>query len=503
MGQSATLEREIKFDAAPEFALPDLRPLVGRTERLREERLVTTYFETSDLRLWREGLTLRHRKSGDADGIWTLKVPHGSDKPAMERSELSCPGPVDEVPKRMMRGLRGVARRAPLRPLVTLETSRRRLILHGEWDEVLAELDDDLVLVVGGQRDGQRFRQVELELLTEEWDSREVVGRIETAGARMEQVPKLAKAASFPSEPSFKPVMDRHASLAIAVKTFLRSDVERLVGHDWRIRLALPEPRPRDVHQARVATRRLRSNLKTFGAVLDPVWTQHVRGDLKWLGAALGDVRDADVLAEQLNDAPEVLQRRLAQQRKEAGRRLTQVLDSERYVNLLDKLHAGAERLVLAPGAEWEAEQPARDYLPSLIRNRWRAVRRRVRRAGADPSARDLHLIRIKSKQLRYAAEAAVPVVGSPAKRTALAAERVQTVLGQHHDAVAGAAWLRSEVEEGIGVHQAGVPSAAVAFEAGCLTAELQRSQRKASRRWTRAWKDLAKPKTRGWLRTG
>ena len=495
MGHAATLEREIKFDAAPDFALPDLRPLVRRTKRLPEERLVTTYFETSDLRLWREGLTLRHRRSGDADGIWTLKVPHGSDGPAMERTELSCPGPGDEVPKRMMRSLRGVARRSPLRPLVTLETSRRRFVLHGDGDEVLAELDDDLVLVVGGQRDGQRFRQVELELFTEEWDTREVIGRLETAGARVEQVPKLAKAAHFASESSFRPVIDGHASLALAVKSSLRSDVERLVGRDWRIRLAVPEPLPKDVHQARVATRRLRSNLKTFGAVLDPVWTQHVRGDLKWVGAALGDVRDADVLAEQLYDAPEALQRRLAQQRKEAGRRLTQVLESERYVNLLDKLHAGSERLPLAPGAQWEAEQPARAYLPSLVRSRWRAVRRQVRRAGADPSARDLHLIRIKSKQLRYAAEAAVPVVGSPAKRTALAAERVQTVLGQHHDAVAGDAWLRNEVEEGVGIHQAGVPSAAVAFEAGRLAAEMQRNQRKAFQRWTRAWKELAKPK--------
>ncbi len=503
MGHAATLEREIKFDAAPEFALPNLRPLVGRTERLPEERLITTYFETPDRRLWREGLTLRHRRSGDADGIWTLKVPHGSDGPAMERSELSCPGPGDEVPKRMTRGLRGVARRAPLRPLVTLETSRRRFVLHGEGDEVLAELDDDLVLVVGGPRDGQRFRQVELELLTEAWDSREVIRRLETAGARVEQAPKLARAANFSSESSFRPVIDGHASLAHAVQASLRSDMERLIGRDWRLRLALPEPLPRDVHQARVATRRLRSNLKTFGAVLDPVWTQHVRGDLKWVGAALGDVRDADVLAEQLCDAPEAFQRRLAEQRKEAGRRLTQVLDSERYVNLLDKLHAGSERLPLARGAQWEAEQPARDHLPSLIRRRWRAVRRQVRRAGAEPSARELHLIRIKSKQLRYAAEAAGPVVGSPAKRTALAAERVQTVLGQHHDAVAGEAWLRSEVDEEVGIRQAGVPSVAVAFEAGRLTADMQRNQRKASRRWTRAWKELAKPKTRRWLRTG
>jgi inorganic triphosphatase YgiF len=60
MEYAATLEHEVKFDVVPEYALPDLRPLVRRTERLPEQQLVTTYFETPDRRLWREGLTLRY-----------------------------------------------------------------------------------------------------------------------------------------------------------------------------------------------------------------------------------------------------------------------------------------------------------------------------------------------------------------------------------------------------------------------------------------------------------
>ena len=60
---------------------------------------------------------------------------------------------------------------------------------------------------------------------------------------------------------------------------------------------------PEGVHQARVATRRLRSDLRTFGPVLDERWSEDLRAELRWLGAALGKVRDADVLTELLRSA--------------------------------------------------------------------------------------------------------------------------------------------------------------------------------------------------------
>ena len=163
----------------------------------------------------------------------------------------------------------------------------------------------------------------------------------------------------------------------------------------------------------------------------------------------MGELRDRDVLAEALSDAPPAIRQRLAVQRLEAARRLADVLASARYVNLVDRLHAGSELLPLAPGAEKEARRSAAHVLPLLVAERWRGVRRQVRRAGSDPTPAQLHRIRIKSKQLRYAAEAATPIIGAPARRTASAAERVQTVLGEHHDAVAAEEWLREQWADG------------------------------------------------------
>jgi CHAD domain-containing protein len=507
MERNAILEQEVKFDAPIGLPLPDLRRLVGQTVGLPEQQLVTTYFDTVDRRLWGQGLTLRHRTAdGHGDGLWTLKLPHASDGLALERTEVTWPGAVHEVPADARTVLRGVIRREPLRELTVLKTTRRRLELREaeeDEDHVVAELDDDTVNVVGGPRDGSRFRQVELEFHDQRWKSREVVRRLQRAGARVERAPKLARATGLPPPSPPSPRVDHRSTVADVLQASLRAGVDRMVARDWRMRLTTPAPTVDDVHQARVATRRLRSDLQTFGALLDPVWLRHARSDLKWCGTALGELRDADVLAERLTGAPLPIRQRLAVQRRASAQRLADLLASERYLNLVDRLHAGTERLPIAPGARLEAQRPAGEVLPSLVAARWRAVRRQVRRSGSHPSSAQLHRIRIKSQQLRYAAEAAAPIIGKPARRTAAAAENAQTVLGLHHDAVAAEDWLRCEwggVDSPAGRRPNVAP--AVSFEAGCLATEARQRQRKERRHWTQAWAVLRQPKVRRWLPT-
>jgi CHAD domain-containing protein len=502
MGRNGMLEQEVKFEAPIALALPDLRPLVGGSVRLPEEQQISRYFDTVDHRLWRQGMTLRHRSIGDRDdGTWTLKLPLPSRGPALRRTEVTWTGSSHEVPADARSLLRGVVRHAPLRPLTILETTRQRLLLRDDHERELAELDDDVVLVVGGPRNGTRFRQVEVEFRDANWKGRKVLRRLEKAGARLQNDPKLAKAIDLPSQSPVLPALDERSTVGDVVIASLRAGFERLVAHDWQLRLDSAHPPAEDVHQARVATRRLRSDLKTFGAVLDPPWLRHVRDDLKWLGTALGELRDRDVLDEALSDAPPAIRQRLAVQRLDAARRLADVLASARYVNLVDRLHAGSELLPLAPGAEKKARRPAADALPPLVAERWRAVRRQVPRAGSDPTPAQLHRIRIKSKQLRYAAEAATPIIGRPARRTAGAAERVQTVLGEHHDAVAAEEWLREQWADDSSPGAALAVAPAVAFEAGRLVAEARQRQRESHGSWRHAWATLRDPKDRRWLR--
>ena len=60
--------------------------------------------------------------------------------------------------------LKGIVRRSPLGPVAELKTTRRRLKLQESDGSVWGELDDDIVTVAGGPRDGVRFRQIEVEV---------------------------------------------------------------------------------------------------------------------------------------------------------------------------------------------------------------------------------------------------------------------------------------------------------------------------------------------------
>src|SRR6185436_147849 len=56
------------------------------------------------------------------------------------------------------------------------------------------------------------------------------------------------------------------------------------------------------VHDMRVAIRRLRAAISTMHAVL-PAEFQRLRGELRWFGRVLGEVRDLDVHIEALHEA--------------------------------------------------------------------------------------------------------------------------------------------------------------------------------------------------------
>jgi CHAD domain-containing protein len=510
--KSGYLERETKLSATLGFDVPDLRGTAGRTERLPEEDLHSRYFDTPDLRLWSRGITLRHR-TGDLSGpgTWTLKLPEHQHGATFERSELSWPGEASPVPGEALNILKGIIRRSTLGLIAELKTTRRRLKLQEPDGTAWGELDDDIVTVAGGPRDGVRFRQIEVEVEPDHPQvAKAVLTALRAAGAQSDAEPKLARALGVTarSRRAARPAPTSHrAPLGDVLRRSIGDGLDRILDHDYRMRLDAVLS-PRDVHQSRVATRRLRSNLKTFRSVLDPVWLGHTRAELRWLGEALGRVRDCDVLASELDggngDPPDEaagdaeLRAILGAQRDAFSGELVTVLSRDRYLNLLDRLHAAAEmppfldHEKMAHGRAAGAGVPARRVLPDLVDLEWRALRRKLRKLGRGPTDHELHRARIRAKQLRYAAEAAAPIIGQRARRTAAAAEALQTVLGEHHDAVGAEAWLR---------RQAGGGSHRQAFRAGQLTVVEQQRQQRIRRQWPAAAEPLTKKRDRHWRR--
>lgn len=206
----------------------------------------------------------------------------------------------------------------------------------------------------------------------------------------------------------------------------------------------------------RVASRRLRSALRTYRPLLDAGATDPVRDELRWLANLLGVVRDAQVLQRRLTDLATDLagepgigtvRRRvdleLCARRDSACAELAAALDSDRYQRLVHRLRAVAADPPTTPAATGRAIRA----LPDLVRTA--AVRvdvraRAVRRAGTSRERNaSLHEVRKAAKRARYAAEAATPVLGKPARRVAARMRQVQAVLGEHQDSVVAGSLLR------------------------------------------------------------
>lgn len=269
------------------------------------------------------------------------------------------------------------------------------------------------------------------------------------------------------------------------------SDVVRLTLATSVARLDANEPAlwterdPEAVHQARVATRRLRSDLGTLHEFVDSRWSLHLRGELRWIGAELGGVRDIQVLRSRLalhcallpdadSDAARSAIRRLDADGRTAHAELLVALHHPRYAQLHRALHDA----VTSPRLTAAADTPAVDAIPATVKRAWRRLRRSVDALAPVPSDAALHEVRIRAKRCRYAAETAVVVVGKPAQALATAVTRVQDVLGEHQDATVASTWLAktapecsppeayalgmlAEIERGMAVRaRAGFPSA-------------------------------------------
>lgn len=289
-------------------------------------------------------------------------------------------------------------------------------------------------------------------------------------------VERLARLGPPRSVKSVRDVVQR--ALAVSTIRLVEAEPVARAGDD-----------PEGVHDARVAVRRLRSDLKTFGPILDGEG-EELREELEWLAGVLGPLREADVLQQRIRRridetghelAPaKLLVDELEARRLEGRSRLVEAMDSPRYDALLDAL----EGAVTAAPIVADADRPSR-RAGRLMAKPWRALDRRARALGADSSDESLHAVRIRAKRVRYGAEALEPAFGKRAKRVAQAAKKLQGILGDHQDAVVASAWL---AEQALAADDGGV-----AFAAGRLAEQEVAARAGARDRWPRAWKDLRK----------
>ena len=356
----------------------------------------------------------------------------------------------------------------------------------------VAEVVLDSVAVLDGRKVKRRFREVEIELVeTGDAADLERLGTLLRArGATESQgAPKVFRALGLdfslevqPPGPSATPV-DR-------VLATLRAQLEAIRAHDPGTRLGED---PEELHRMRVAVRRLRAVMRAARPMFAPRPINALREELAWLGAALGGRRDLDVMREhfrgelgklerQDRGAGRALLRRLEKGGVRSREELLAALDSPRYLMLLDRVE---ETISHPPVVDADVS------LADVAARAWTKLRKAVKSLPETPADADLHMVRIKAKRARFAAELAVPAVGHAAERFVDRVKKLQDVLGEHQDAAVAEARLRELAGESLG-SRAG-------FVAGLLV-ERQHARRQAARAaFPECWREVQRRGRKAW----
>ena len=244
------------------------------------------------------------------------------------------------------------------------------------------------------------------------------------------------------------------------------------------------DPRVRDgavdsVHDLRVTVRRLRSTLTSYAPMFVASEAEAIGGELKWLGAQLGEVRDPEVQVQRLEDlghADSDLHTQLDATRLAARERLLASMSGDRYAALLARLDA----LAADPPFTSAAQVPAADLVRARAHMDWQRVEDKVTdlpspREAAFPE--HLHEVRKSAKRLQYLLESGRAVAGDDAARLRRRLTKFQRRLGDHHDAT-----LTQEL-----LAEAGAPETAAESEAAAVAEEFPTLWRRLTgraRRW-------------------
>ena len=393
------------------------------------------------------------------------------------------------------------------RLLVELATIvQRRRVRRFEANGTAIEVSLDRVTVVREGRRVSRFVELEAELLAG------AQGPLIALGERLAIDPAYGPARSSKLDRALAAVeRDRREAarphlivgptpgvtptdhIAESGRKVLAFHFERLLAREAGTREGAD---PEQLHQMRVATRRLRAAWRTFGDVFDPVQARRLRRPLRGIATRLGAVRDIDVLLvdaeahratldEAVAIAFEPLVTELQDRRERARIELVRALDAPAYGRWL----RSAVTFLSTPGAGVPATVPGepihvRELAPARI---WTAYGRLLAYDAVVPWADvpTLHAIRIEGKRLRYALEFFREALGPDVDQLIAAVTGLQDHLGALHDAdVAGAV-----ARELLTMRAASLTVAerhAIGTYVRARDADLRRLRRSAGRPWRR-----------------
>ncbi len=382
-------------------------------DRPRSSRIVSTYYDTHDGRLWRRGYALQLRARDDEFELSLTR----RDGKALNRDEWTSIIPEPEVdlgllPKDAPRGELGAILPEELQPRFAseIERTQRRLYL----DRISVEVSLDIGRIVSGERETPvaelGFRLLDgpvaemFELVKSSLGRRRFTVGARSAAARgMELFDDVPPA----SVKTAKPELEASDTIDSAVSKIVAVTAAQIMGnfeaaHDGRD--------PEGVHQLRVGLRRLRSALTLFKPHLAP-GAASLAEDMKRALKQLGPARDLDVfLLETMppvtvgtSEGPGLL--KLGgigeKRRQEAYTDVRRLVSDRRFSRfLLDLLLVAEEGGLVAS----DSDQYLRPIAVALLQRRHKKVLK-LGRHFAQLTYPQRHEVRIALKKLRYACD--------------------------------------------------------------------------------------------------
>jgi CHAD domain-containing protein len=236
-------------------------------------------------------------------------------------------------------------------------------------------------------------------------------------------------------------------TMSEAGRKILAFHFARMLTHEPGVRAGLE---PKEVHDMRVAIRRMRSAIPVFEPYFVGKSLKRAGRALRRLGRTLGPVRDLDVMAiktrkyaEKLDDQTQAglqgLLKTWEREQKAARAEFIDLLDSDVLEQFL--LHfayfvntPGLNAVRLAPSTDDPQPLLVRHVVPRVLYEKYEAVRAYEPILG-EASFDALHALRIRAKELRYALEAFEEVLGPSAKEVIVAIKALQEFIGEIQDA--------------------------------------------------------------------
>ncbi len=193
------------------------------------------------------------------------------------------------------------------------------------------------------------------------------------------------------------------------------------------------------VHQARVASRRLREALPVLGARASEDAVDRAGKRVRRITRALGPVRELDVtlsLLTELDEKGAAPKRAIARVRaavSEERQKRRRAMLSELTPSRLEKLRKKLVK-VAAPTVRRDATRTAIAEADAQAVSRAQKLRAAIDRAGGIYLADRLHRVRIEAKKLRYALEIQRELLHSRSTARLTKLKNQQDLLGRIHD---------------------------------------------------------------------